>query len=128
MGPRDLDRRYGHPTHDKVAMVRFLTIGCLAVCLPLLVHAATPSNFKELVDEIVTIMNWTVSLIITAGIVVYFWGVVKHIYDHGYSEESWEMRRFLLMGLGVIFVMVSIWGILALLQNSLDLGSSQYIP
>lgn len=69
-------------------------------------------------------MNWAVTLLITAGIVIYFWGAVKHILDHGGSEDSGEMRKFLMTGLLVLFVMVSIWGILSLLQNTLFQGSS----
>lgn len=89
-----------------------------ALILPYLTHAQNPKNFKELADQLATIMNWAVTLLITAGIVLYFWGAVKHIMDHGESEDSWEMRKFLMMGLVVLFVMLSIWGILEILGNS----------
>jgi succinate dehydrogenase hydrophobic anchor subunit len=106
-------------------MFRSIAVG-ITVMLPSLIEAASPANFRDLAGQLVTIMNATVSLLISAGIVIYFWGAVKHIFDHGYSEDSSEMRKFLLMGIVVIFVMVSIWGILAVLQNSLGWGSSQY--
>ena len=90
---------------------------------PAVVAAASPSTFKDLVDMLVTIMNAAVTLLITGAIVAYFIGAVQHIVNHADSEDSWETRKFLMMGLVVLFVMVSIWGILALLQNTVGLGS-----
>ncbi len=100
------------------------TLYALVTFLPMVGFAATPRNFKELADVFATIMNWGVTLLITAAIVIYFWGAVIRIMEHGESEDSAEMRSFLMTGLLVIFVMVSIWGILALLQNTLFQGSS----
>lgn len=91
---------------------------------PHVLLAQTPKTFKELADQLANIMNWAVTILITAGIAIYFWGAVKHVLEHGQSEDAGEMRKFLLTGLLVIFVMVSIWGILALLQNTLFQGSS----
>ncbi len=107
-------------------MRRLRTLGCtlFVLMLPYLSHAQNPKTFKELADQLATIMNWGVTLLITAGIVIYFWGAVKHIMDRGESEDSWELRKFLFTGLIVIFVMVSIWGILSILQNTLFQGSS----
>lgn len=96
----------------------------LTVLTPMLALAATPKNFKELADIFATMMNWTITLLITAGIVIYFWGAVMQIMNNAGSEDSSEMRKFLLTGLIVIFVMVSIWGILGLLQNTFFQGSS----
>ncbi len=94
------------------------------ITLPALSLAQNPRTFKDLADQLATIMNWGVTLLITAGIVIYFWGAVKQILDRGESEDSQEMRKFLFTGLIVIFVMVSIWGILGLLQNTLFQGGS----
>ncbi len=109
-------------------MCRLWTLGLTfwTLTLPYLSHAQNPRNFKELADQLATIMNWAVTLLITAGIVIYFWGAVKQVMDHGESEDSYEMRKFLFTGLIVIFVMVSIWGILALLQNTLFQGSGNF--
>ncbi|MEK7499779.1 MAG: hypothetical protein AAB649_04200 [Patescibacteria group bacterium] len=107
-------------------MRRLRTLGLLlsVLALPYLVHAQNPRTFKELADQLATIMNSGVTILITAGIVIYFWGAVRHIMENGESENSWEMRKFLFTGLIVIFVMVSIWGILSLLQNTLFQGSN----
>lgn len=91
--------------------------------VPVLVEAAAPSSFRDLVGMLVTIMNSAITLLITGAIVAYFFGAVKHVLNNGESEDSWEMRKFLMIGLVVIFVMVSIWGILAILQNTIGWGS-----
>lgn len=93
-----------------------LSLGVLAV--PYLSYAQNPKNFKELADQLANIMNAAVIILITAGIAIYFFGAIKHILDHGESEDSWEMRKFLMMGMVVLFVMLSIWGILEILGNS----------
>lgn len=89
----------------------------------MIVAAASPGNFRDLVDFLVSIMNAAITVLITSAIAMYFFGAVKHIVNHADSEDSWEMRKFLMMGVVVLFVMVSIWGILTLLQNTVGLGS-----
>ena len=101
---------------------------CMRVLLPLaglflpgLVLAA-PRTFLDLSGLIVTILNNATAVLIVAGIVVYFYGVSTNILS--FSDDGWEkVKSYFVWGIIVLFVMVSIWGILRLLQSTIFGGA-----
>lgn len=104
-------------------MKRILII-LLIICAPSLVLAAAPRTFSDLADLIVSLFDAGAGLLITAAIVIYLFGISRSIYKAG--EEGKEMlRNYVVWGIITIFLMVSIWGILRLLQNTL-FGSNSY--
>ena len=85
---------------------------------------AAPRTFGELANLLVLILDNATTVLIVLGIVVYFWGISTNILK--FSEEGGEtVKRYFFWGIIVLFVMVSIWGILRLLQNTL-FGSNPY--
>lgn len=100
------------------------TLGVVAVLgIPAVVLAA-PRTFGELANLVVLILNNATIVLIVLGIVVYFFGISTNILK--FSEEGGEkLRQYFFWGILVLFVMVSIWGILRLLQNTL-FGSNPY--
>lgn len=98
-------------------------IPILALLLPGVVLAA-PRTFIELADLVVLILDNATIVLVVLGIVVYFYGISTNILK--FSEEGGEkLRQYFLWGILVIFVMVSIWGILKLLQSTI-FGSNPY--
>lgn len=93
--------------------------------LPTSVFAA-PRTFSELANLIVTILDTGTGLLILAGIVVYFWGISTNILKMK-DEGSQAFKAYFIWGIIAIFVMVSIWGIIELLQNTL-FGGDYYDP
>ncbi len=90
--------------------------------LPAAAFAEAARTFQELAVDIVDILDATTAVLIVAGIVVYFYGVSTNILN--FSEDGAEkVRAYFFWGIIVLFVMVSIWGILRLLQNTLFGGS-----
>jgi hypothetical protein len=94
--------------------------------VPSLASAATPHNFSELANLIVSLLDAGVGLMITAAIVIYLFGISRSIYNSGEKGND-ALRTYATWGLGTIFLMVSIWGILQLLQNTL-FGGTSYAP
>lgn len=102
--------------------MKFLrTLAFATVLAPGLAYAA-PQNFKELAEMIVGFMNGAVGVLIVLGLVLYFWGMTKNILK--FEEDPAKRKSFFVWGLVVLFVMVSIWGIVLLIQNTLFGGSS----
>ncbi|MBI5456193.1 hypothetical protein HY969_00455 [Candidatus Kaiserbacteria bacterium] len=85
--------------------------------LPIAASAASPRTYRELVVYIVNIMNYAVGTLIILGLVIYLFGAARNILKAKDGDSS-ASRKFLLMGIAILFVMVSIWGILELLQNT----------
>lgn len=92
------------------------------LALPTVASAEAARTFQELAVDIVEILDATTAVLIVAGIVVYFYGISTNILN--FSDDSAEkVRTYFFWGIIVLFVMVSIWGILRLLQNTLFGGS-----
>ena len=83
---------------------------------------AAPHTFQELAGQITGILNATTAVLIVAGVAIYFWGISTNILKFGEDRE--KFRNYFLWGIIVLFVMVSIWGIVYLVQNTLFGGSS----
>lgn len=95
----------------------------LLIAAPAAAYAA-PRTFVELANLVVLILDNATIVLIVLGLVVYFFGISTNILK--FSEEGGEkVRQYFFWGIIVIFVMVSIWGILRLLRNTL-FGSNPY--
>src|SRR3989344_8697610 len=100
-------------------LVRFAV--AVSLLTPSVVLAA-PRTFAELSNLIVLLLNNATAVLIVAGIVIYFYGVSTNILK--FSNEGGEKpRAYFIWGIVVLFVMVSIWGIVRLLQETLFGGS-----
>ena len=107
-------------------MTRLSKIAALAsgtLLLPAFASAQTLLNTLALVN---TFLNAAIGLFITLAIVVFFWGLIKYLLGGG-SEGKTEGLRIMLMGVVTIFVMVSIWGIIRLLQATFRVTSTDPI-
>ena len=92
----------------------------LALLIPMFASA------QSLGDTLITIsrfLNAIIGLFITLAIVVFFWGLIKYLWSMD-SENAHEGLKTMFWGLIAIFVMVSIWGIIKLLQNTLGVTST----
>lgn len=86
------------------------------------------STFNGLVQHIVDIINVAVPLLITLGILFFFYhsgrGVFGSAKDN--AEARAQLKGTLLWGVIIIFVMVSIWGILHLIGGEFQLIRSGF--
>lgn len=92
------------------------------IFLPALALAA-PRTFDELVSLILRIINAGIGIALISGIVVYFYGVATSI-PKLKTDDAERLRAHFVWGLLALFVMFSVWGILAVLRNTLFGGSS----
>ncbi len=101
-------------------------LAALTLFAPSLASARAPRTFAELANLIVTILDSAAGLLVLAGIVIYFYGLSTNILKMK-DEGGEKMRSYFVWGIIVIFIMVSIWGILSLLQNTL-FGGDRFSP
>ena len=64
-------------------------------------------------------LNRLIPVLIAAALVVFFWGLVKYIL----SGKSKGAKDIMIAGLLGLFVMVSVWGIIRIAQNTFLGGS-----
>lgn len=95
-----------------------LSLAVLA--LPALASAQTLLNTLAFFN---TLLNGIIGLLITVAIVAFFYGLVKYLFT-GATEGKSDGLRVMLYGVITIFVMVSIWGIVRLLQSTFSVTST----
>ena len=55
-------------------------------------------------------------------------GVIKYLVNSEDSTKRAEGRNFMIYGIIAIFVMISFWGFVGVLQGTFDLGNNVLIP
>lgn len=88
-----------------------------------MVAFAAPRTFSDLAGNMVQILNAGIGTIIIMGLVVYFYGIATSI-PRLRADDGERLRAHFLWGIIAIFVMVSVWGILGLLRNTLFGGGT----
>jgi hypothetical protein len=88
--------------------------------------AAAPKNLVELANMFARFFNSGAMILVLAAIVIYFGGVARGLFklSQGGGKGA-DVRKILLGGIIVIFLMVSIWGIIGILQETLFRTNSQ---
>lgn len=104
--------------HPRLAAASLLPL--LGALLPTVASAATLTDTLVFIS---TFLNGMIGLFITLAIVVFFWGLIKYLWSID-NENAHEGLKIMFWGLIAIFVMVSIWGIIKLLQNTLKVTST----
>ena len=103
-------------------MPKLLTI--LTILLIPQVTLATSYTLKSFIDSIVSIINTAVPVLISLAIVLFFYhsGVGIFGTSSGDANSRSKLKETLIWGVAIIFVMVSIWGILNLIAGGLNLS------
>ncbi len=93
-----------------------IILSLLIATTPALAYAAS-DTLMTIAQSVSSYIDSAVLLLIAFGIVVYFYGLMMNISS---TEKGQQKRKDLyIWGIVVLFVMVSIWGIVALLKNTL---------
>lgn len=98
------------------ALVSFLPVVFIAQAA----EVAPPNDFKGLVALIINIVSTLTTVVFVLTFLAIIWGVIKGWIINGAEAEGVESgRRVFFIGVVVLVITVSLWGILGLLQTSL---------
>jgi hypothetical protein len=87
-----------------------------------------PLQASSLLVLIATYINDAVPIVIGLGVLLFIWGVIGFIRNADNEKERANARRFIIFGIIAIFVMVSVWGLVNIILNSLGLDTYPQIP
>lgn len=86
-------------------------------------------NISQLFDLVGCIIRSSlIPLLITLSVIVFIIGVIKYIAGADDSAKREDGRKFMLYGIVALFVMISIWGLVGILQGTFGLGNTILIP
>lgn len=100
----------------------------VATFAPMFANAAMCASTKD----IKAIIDCGTSLIIgsimpllgATALMFFFWGIVKYIQNADNAPERAKGNQFMIWSVVAIFVMVSFMGLVSIISNSLDLGTT----
>ena len=81
----------------------------------------TGNNLQGLIAFAGNILNSLIPLMIALALVGFFCGLVQYIINQGDNHD--KGKSVMIAGLVALFVMVSVWGIIRLAQNTLGVSS-----
>lgn len=97
----------------------------LAFLAPLAAFAQTPTTalpgqgIVNIIGAGAAIINMLIPILISLAIVMFFWGLIKYVRSSG--KDHTMGLRIMTAGLLSLFVMVTLWGILAFAASTLQI-------
>ncbi len=103
----------------KKTLTTIFITGLSLVAIPVL---AAPKDFKAVIDEIIIggLLKPLVPLLVGLAVVVFIYGVLTLILSEG-GEKKEDGKKYMFWGIIGIFVMVSVWGLVAIVQSTFNL-------
>ena len=94
-------------------------LGLLAfLALPFMVSAGTIGSLGDLLAVFVSIINALMPFIVALAVLFFVWGAFQFVASAGDEEKRTEGRNKMIYGIIGIFVMVSVWGLVNLLEGT----------
>jgi hypothetical protein len=109
-------------------MKKYLLVSLLTfisgIAIP--VFAAAPRNFNELIRVTIIggILSPLVPFLVGLAVVIFIYGVITTIFSEG-GEKKEDGKKFMFWGIIGIFVMVSMWGLVTILQNTFGFSGNE---
>ncbi len=90
---------------------------------PRVAHAA--STLSAVIDALAGALGAFVSVGVGIALLVFVWGIVQFVLQAGNETQMIEGRKRMLWGVIALFVIVSIWGLVTILQSMVGAGGTQ---
>lgn len=107
-------------------MKKTALIGSALWAVPVLAFAQTAQNLRGIIGLAGDLLNMLIPVLIALTLVAFFYGLFKYVWGGG--EDAAQGKNIMIAGLLALFIMVSIWGIIRLFQNTLGVQGSNPIP
>jgi hypothetical protein len=108
---------------EKISKYLAVTVATLSVIIFPVVTFAANTGLRNLVSELGGLIQALIPIVIGLGVLIFVWGVLQYVLT---DEESGKEkgRMFMLWGIIALFVMVSVWGLVNILRETLMLNNA----
>lgn len=83
-----------------------------------------PKNIPELIVKVNAVGAYIIPFLIGLGVFIVIFGIFNYIRQGDNEEKRTEARMFIIWGIVSIFIMLSVWGFVNILVNTLKLDNS----
>lgn len=92
-----------------------------AFVLPFVTFAQETDGIRHLLGIAAGVIQALIPIVIGLAVLVFLWGVLRYVLSTSDGGKG-EGRTFMLWGIIALFVMVSVWGLVNILRDSLGLN------
>jgi prolipoprotein diacylglyceryltransferase len=85
------------------------------------------TSVKSLVTNFGDIVQLLIPIAFAAAVIFFFWGLAKFILHSSSDDAKDEGKRLMIWGVVAIFIMASIWGIVAYMNSALGINNQTSI-
>ncbi|MEK7109064.1 MAG: hypothetical protein AAB919_01360 [Patescibacteria group bacterium] len=78
-------------------------------------------SLATLVGKLIGLVNTIIPVLAALAMVIFFIGLIRYIYQSADAHGHAEGRQLIMWGLIALFILVSVWGILGLMSQALNL-------
>jgi hypothetical protein len=89
---------------------------------PLMTFAAAGDTVTSVIGRLQGTVGVILPFILSLAVLFFFWGLAKFIMSSGEDKE--KGKDIMIWGIIALFVMVSVWGIVALLSDTLGVSGT----
>lgn len=97
----------------------FVSISVFA--LPFIV-LAQEDGINRLINQVQNVIYRLIPILIGLALLVFLWGVLKYVISPGEDDKA-KARDYMLYGIIGLFVMVSVWGLVTILADTIFGGN-----
>jgi uncharacterized membrane protein len=103
-------------------MKKFISIGAVLGVMPL--FASAQIGAQSIISTITGILNTLIPVLITVAVVYFIWGVIQYTVSTD-EEAKKKAKTGIIQGLIGLFVIVSFWGIIAIVKSTFNFQDQQ---
>ena len=103
----------------------FASLSALLLVLPAVASAQSLQPLANLIGAIARLVGALVPILITLALVVFFIGLVRYLWGAGGKGDHSKGKSMMIWGLVTLFVMVSVWGVVGLLGDTLGVEQGE---
>ena len=90
---------------------------------PVLTYSANsaPTNFKDAIYIVVGLITSVIPVIVLVAFIYFLWGLSQYLKNTGENRD--DAKQMMISGIIGFFVMISVWGLVAILSSTLGTGT-----
>ena len=97
-------------------------LGAALFAFPFITFAQT--NAFSILAVVKNILDILIPLLITLALVYFIWGVIKYVISKD-ADDKEKSRSVVVRGIIGLFIIVSVWGIVGVIQDTFDVKNTE---
>lgn len=82
------------------------------------------TNALTILNQIQGLFNFIIPMLITLAVIYFIYGVVRYVITADSDKKS-EARDIIIRGVIGLFIIISVWGVVFMIQRTLLVGTGQ---